>query len=111
MVLPRLTPRVSDATDTRLPRLPAGLPPPRGVLARGERGGAFHAHARAHRPQRHTDGWWLVIRRREETCAAHASRRGGPDEQEGLKGGGAPTIQRRTNERLHGDPKEEASDG
>ncbi|XBI18323.1 hypothetical protein VPH35_060129 [Triticum aestivum] len=46
--------------------------PRMGVLARRDRGGAFHACARAHRPQRHTGGRWLVIRGREETRAADA---------------------------------------
>ena len=48
----------------------AGLAPLRGVLARRERGRAFHTRACAHRPQRHLGGRWLVIRRCEETRAA-----------------------------------------
>ncbi|KAE8793335.1 Lectin-domain containing receptor kinase A4.3 [Hordeum vulgare] len=44
-----------------------------GVLARGECGRAYHAHAHDHRPQRHTGGRWLVIRRRKETRAADAN--------------------------------------
>ena len=36
------------------------------MLTRRERGRAFHARARAHRPQRHPGGQWLIIRRHEE---------------------------------------------
>ncbi|KAE8768092.1 hypothetical protein D1007_60485 [Hordeum vulgare] len=64
----RLATQCLASTSTRRP--PASW----GVLARGEHGRAFHACARAHRPQCHTSGRWLVSRRREETRAADASR-------------------------------------